>query len=224
MNGIEPAMTDTRRFDISCRQLKNMYLKRFFWGCFIALALVSFPGTVDAGSDRANEKYYASLYWAKNSPDPFLEILTRMSPEFRSSYLVALAGGYRVAAWRWIRFEVEGQGVLHKGMQEHLEVNVVAVARWMDFPWDHWIDTRIAFGEGVSYAFQKPHLEPRKDPDAATSRRLLNYLLAEIEFVMPCLPQWGTFIRVHHRSGVFGAYGGIEGGSNFIGTGIRYYF
>jgi hypothetical protein len=52
----------------------------------------------------------------------------------------------------------------------------------------------------------------------------LNFLLAEIEFVLPWVPQWSNFIRVHHRSGVFGAYGGIEGGSNFVGIGIRYYF
>jgi DNA-binding NarL/FixJ family response regulator len=66
--------------------------------------------------------------------------------------------------------------------------------------------------------------EVRRDPGAATSKRLLNYLLAEIELVRPCLPQWSTFIRVHHRSGMFGMYGGVEGGSNFIGAGIRYYF
>jgi hypothetical protein len=210
-------------FDFSCRP-KNLCLKGCFWGGLIAMAFLCFPCTASAGNNSAAGKYYVSLYGAKNSPDRFLEILTRMSPEFRSSYLVALTGGYRITTWRWIRFEVEGQAVVHTGMQEHLEVNGVAIARWMNFPWDQWLDTRIAFGEGISYAFRKPHLEPRRDPGAATSKRLLNYLLAEIELVRPCLPQWSTFIRVHHRSGMFGMYGGVEGGSNFIGAGIRYYF
>ncbi len=196
----------------------------FHIGCLAVLGVVCLATGVDAGVPAASDKYHISVYWAKNSPDRFMDILTRMSPEFRRSYLVALAGGCRIARWQWIRFEVEGQGVLHTGMQEHFEVNAVAVARWMDFPWDHWIDTRIAFGEGLSYAFRTPPLEPRKNPDAERSARLLNYLLAEVEAVVPRLPQWSIFVRVHHRSGVFGAFGKVRGGSNFIGTGIRYYF
>jgi hypothetical protein len=144
-----------------------MRRKRFlFFLCFAAAVSACFPTAGNAGSDFAEGKYFVSVYWAKNSPDRFMDILTRMSPEFRSSYIIALAGGCRLAQWRWIRFEVEAQGVLHWGMQDHLETNGVVIARWMDFPWDHWIDTRIAFGEGLSYAFRKPYLEPRKEPDA----------------------------------------------------------
>ena len=167
---------------------------------------------------------YVSAYWAINSPDRFMDILTRYQPEFRSSYLVALAAGASVGRWRWIRFELEGQGVIHTGKQDHLEMNLVLVARWMDFPWDRWLDTRLAFGEGLSYATRTPHLEPRRDPDESSSARLLNYLMAELEFVIPGLPQWSKFIRVHHRSGAEGLFFGVRGGSNFIGTGIRYNF
>lgn len=192
--------------------------------CFAAAVSACFPTAGNAGSDFAEGKYFVSVYWAKNSPDRFMDILTRMSPEFRRSYIIALAGGCRLAQWRWIRFEVEAQGVLHWGMQDHLETNGVIIARWMDFPWDHWLDTRIAFGEGLSYAFRRPYLEPRKDPDAGDSKQFINYLMAEVEFVLPRLPQWSSFIRVHHRSGVFGLFGGVEGGSNFVGTGLRYSF
>lgn len=174
-------------------------------------------------SDSTLERY-VSVYWAKNSPDRFLDILTRLSPEFRSSYLVALAGGVAAARWKWIRFEVEGQGGLHTGMQDHLEVNVVIIARWMDFPWDRWFDTRLAVGEGLSYAFQTPPLEPRSDSDDARSARLLNYLMVELEVVLPGLPRWSTFVRLHHRSGAGGFFFGVSGGSNFVGTGIRYAF
>ncbi len=176
-----------------------------------------------AGKGEASQ-YHAAFYWARNSPDRFMDIITRLSPEFRSSYLVALAFGRTLCHWKSIRFEVEGQGVLHTGMQKHLETNVVAVARWMDFPWDRFVDTRFAFGEGLSYAFRRPYLEPRKDPEAEKSVRLLNYLMVELEFVLPGLFQWSQFIRVHHRSGAVGLFGGVAGGSNFIGTGIRYSF
>ena len=174
-------------------------------------------------SDFVPERY-VSVYWAKNSPDRFLDILTGLSPEFRSSYLVALIGGAPVAQWRWIRFEFEGQGVLHTGMQDHLEINAVIIARWMNFPWDRWIDTRMAFGEGLSYAFQTPPLEPRSDPDEARSARLLNYLMVELEVVLPGHPRWSTFVRLHHRSGAGGFFFGVSGGSNFVGAGIRHTF
>jgi hypothetical protein len=153
-----------------------------------------------------------------------MEIITDWSPEFRSSYLVALTGGHIFSHWKGFRFEVEGQWVMHTGMQDHLEINAVIAARWMNFPWDRWLDTRIAFGEGLSYAFRTPFIEPRQDPEEDRSRRFLNYLMAELEFVVPGLPKWSSFVRVHHRSGAWGLFGGVSGGSNFVGTGIRYTF
>ena len=179
---------------------------------------------VPQGVADADGGYYISAYWAKNSPDRFMDIITRFSPEFRSTYLIAGTIGYKAYQWRSIRFDVEGQGVLHTGMQDHLETNVAVIARWMDFPWDRWLDTRIAFGEGLSYAFRTPPIEPRRDPDEGTSARLLNYLMVEVEFVIPRHERWSKFVRLHHRSGAAGVFGGVEGGSNFIGTGIRYAF
>jgi hypothetical protein len=184
------------------------------------ITIVIMPRCVNAEDAR----YYISAYWAKNSPDRFLDIITRWSPEFRRSYLVALTGGYIFTEWRGFRFEVEGQWVMHAGMQHHPEINVVAIARWMVFPWDRWVDTRIAFGEGLSYAFRTPYLEPRSESEERDSRRFLNYLMAEIELAIPALPHWSTFVRVHHRSGAGGFFGGVSGGSNFVGTGIRYTF
>lgn len=186
--------------------------------CALLFLSVIFPGGLHAGD------YYVSGYWAKHSPDRFMDIITRMSPEFESSYLFCLAGGYVLSEGDWIRLDLEGQGVLHTGMQDHLEINAVIVARWMPFPWDDWIDTRFAFGEGLSYAFRTPYIEPRRDPEEEKSTRLLNYLMVELEFVLPYYSRWSKFVRVHHRSGVFGLFGGVRGGSNFIGTGLRYSF
>jgi len=197
-------------------------LSRRRWVTAMLLACFFLAASPRCGT--AAEAYYISAYWAKHSPDRFMDILTRLSPEFERSYLVALAGGYVFHRWKGFRFELEGQGVLHTGMQHHPEINGLIAARWMDFPWDHWVDTRIAFGEGLSYAFRRPYLEPRRDPEEAESTRLLNYLMVEVEFVIPGMPQWSKFVRVHHRSGAAGLFGGVEGGSNFIGTGIRYMF
>lgn len=170
------------------------------------------------------EDYYFSAYWAKNSPDRFMDIIRYLNPEFRKSYLISVTGGHIIQRKESFNIEFEMQSVLHYGKQHHLEINSVIIARWMNFPWDKWLDTRIAFGEGLSYAFRIPHLEPRKDPLAEESARLLNYLLLELEFILPGCKNLSTFIRIHHRSGVLGLFSGVIGGSNFIGTGLRYYF
>jgi hypothetical protein len=46
----------------------------------------------------------------------------------------------------------------------------------------------------------------------------------ELAVVVPQHPQWTLFGRVHHRSGVFGLFDGMNGGSNVVGAGIRYTF
>ena len=165
---------------------------------------------------------HASLYWAKYSPDRFADIVRDLDAEFRDSWLWALTHAHITAEGDWIRWEVEGQLVRHNGMQNHWEVNGVLVARWMRFPWDRWLDTRLAFGEGLSYAFKVPPLEPRSGEEDMESARLLNYLLLEVEVVLPPRPEWSGFLRVHHRSGVAGLFGGVDGGSNFVGLGLRY--
>jgi hypothetical protein len=53
---------------------------------------------------------------------------------------------------------------------------------------------------------------------------LLFYLGLEIALSIPTLPQWEFVYRVHHRSGGYGALGGIIEGHNANVIGIRYYF
>jgi hypothetical protein len=175
-----------------------------------------------SGPAVAEGEWYVSAYWAKNSPDRLLDILQISVPELRSSYLNALAVNYAYAEGSLIRWELEGQVARHYGMQHHWEANVLIVARWMHFPWDHWLDTRVAYGGGLSYALEKPYLEPRREPEREDSTRLLHYLLVELEVTLPGAQRWSAFGRIHHRSGVFGIFDNVRGGSNFIGVGVRY--
>ncbi|MCP1726187.1 hypothetical protein J2T60_000152 [Natronospira proteinivora] len=190
-------------------------MKRLF--CLLVFCLGS--GPLSAGD------WSVGAYWAKNSPDRLIDILRSLDPEMRASYLNALVLNRQWHEGDWLRWEWEAQLVRHHGMQNHWESNAVLVARWMHFPWDQWVDTRFALGQGLSYAVEVPPLEPRSDPEDGESARWLNYLLLELELAPP-RPEarWSSFIRVHHRSGVFGTFSGVEGGSNFIGLGLRYRF
>jgi hypothetical protein len=123
----------------------------------------------------------------------------------------------RLGTWfNYLDWETEASVYHHWGLQSHWEANVALVARWSRFPWDDYLYTSIAFGQGLSWAGEEPALE-------GETRRILNHLLAEIEIGAPRASRLSLVLRVHHRSGTFGLYG-VEGGSNFINLGFRYRF
>lgn len=118
----------------------------------------------------------------------------------------------------WARWEAEFQGVRHMGMQTHLEANGLVMLRWLVFPWNAFVPTTLAVGDGLSYATRKPEVEIRRQ---GRSTRLLNYLLYEVTLSLPGEGLWSLSLRQHHRSGIFGMFGGMHGGSDFWCVGVR---
>jgi hypothetical protein len=97
--------------------------------------------------------------------------------------------------------------------------------RWANFPWNNYVNTSFAIGEGISYATSYPSVERRGNKhEEYNNKRLLNYLMLEGSFAAPRCPRLQLVLRVHHRSGVFGLYHAGNSGSNVIGLGIRYLF
>lgn len=95
--------------------------------------------------------------------------------------------------------------------------------RWANFPWNRYIATTIAVGEGISYVTQAPLVETENASNGET-QNILNYLMLEITFALPKHPQWQLVARIHHRSGVFGLYNAENAGSSAVGLGVRYLF
>lgn len=93
--------------------------------------------------------------------------------------------------------------------------------RWANWPWNKYLVTSLAVGEGISYATAVPNEEIRNNDD---TKRLLNYLMLEAAFGLPSHPELQLVARIHHRSGAFGLYHAGNTGSNTIGVGIRYLF
>jgi hypothetical protein len=52
----------------------------------------------------------------------------------------------------------------------------------------------------------------------------LHYFSPEITFALPEHKEHELLIRYHHRSGVFGTFNGVWGGSNVLTMGYRYRF
>jgi len=159
---------------------------------------------------------YSGAHWRDQLRDIFF-----FRAKFKEdSYLATVALGKEL--WRykdWIGFEAEGQVTKHFGTMDHWEFNALIILRWHPFPWDKYIDTSLAVGDGISYATERPVLE--KDPEAGHT---MNYLLYELAFGIPDYPDWALVVRVHHRSSIYGLIDKDYGASNFLCAGIRYYF
>jgi len=190
-----------------------IFLKRPLPILAVAFVLV-FPQTLEAKEDWA-----VTVYGASQLRGDIWE--TFYSPDFDTSYyFMALAVSRKIYSFtKHLDLELEGQGVKHMGDQHHWEFNGLFTLRWLTFPWNKYIITTFAVGDGLSYATRTPKLE--EEIHGKTSL-FLNYLMVELTFALPEFPQWSLVWRVHHRSGIFGFFEGVEGASNALGVGLKY--
>src|SRR5579862_5499843 len=86
--------------------------------------------------------------------------------------------------------------------------------RWANLPWNDYVNTSFAIGEGISYTTAVPAMEKKYSDNA---KRLLNYLMLEATVAAPNYPRLQLVARIHHRSGAYGLYHAGNTGSNDVG-------
>ncbi|PJD99498.1 MAG: hypothetical protein CK427_15620 [Leptospira sp.] len=132
---------------------------------------------------------------------------------------------------RFLNFALEADLGKHYGVMNHWEGDLLFVAKIKnigDLPF------HFSMGEGISYASKTPTLENASIGYDLLRRRtnytfeietrpLLNYLMMEVEFGSYESSYPRVFVRIHHRSGVFGLYCDFPPGcgSNYLTYGIR---
>lgn len=195
--------------------MKSVWVKTV-WVCGVVVLFYNCPVC-------AENQWFASLYVGQYSDTALNEII-RLNTDFERSHVYVLSLGKELGDYKGvIGYEVEGQVAWHSGEQTHAEGNAAFTLRWLPFPWDRYLDTSFAFGNGLSYATSEPELEIREGDEQETNQ-LLYYILVELAFAVPQYESWDLFVRIHHRSSVFGVIDGITTGSNFVGLGLRYRF
>ncbi|MEQ9364709.1 MAG: hypothetical protein RIF32_10715 [Leptospirales bacterium] len=174
--------------------------------------------------DAWDISFYRGKYSRTNLGDIMLAGRTKYEPSFISVLSFARPLPYRL--WR-ADLEGEGQLVRHTGVQKHLEFNGVVLARITE-PF-RGTPFSVGIGEGLSLATRNPDLENTRrslfSPNLSTetSRKLLNYLVFELEMAVPLdYYEPRAFVRVHHRSGIFGTLCPSICGSNFVAYGMRF--
>ena len=133
-----------------------------------------------------------------------------------------IVGALARELWRYedfISFEVEGQLGKYFGQEHQGQINGLIIARWLKFPWNKYVDTSFAVGDGLSYNTHTSDVEKDDDEDAG---RWLNYLMFEVTLGLPKYPRWDFVYRLHHRSSIRELIG--AGASNFVTAGFKYAF
>lgn len=190
------------------------------------VAVMLLMGCWPAAGATSDHDYSWSVFTGKFTADRFLDDILTFTHRinFESAWVTVVNYNHVLArptsSRRW-----EGElqfGVHHSGPQDHVEFNAAIAHRWSDWPWDGLLNTSFAIGTGLSLASKPPLLEVEGEP-GDDAQRLLLYLLLEFEVAPYWAERWSIFCRIHHRSGAFGTFGGVHGGSDHIGVGFRWF-
>ena len=148
------------------------------------------------------------------------------SGDYGDNYLVA--GDVSRRLLRSGNFILEGEvGVGYRFPQANAGEGWAALfLRYDGFFWNHIVFTTVAISTGLSFVEKVSDVERYAGGDRGNPNgsHLLHYLAPEITFALPDYRQHELVIRYHHRSGVFGTFNGVWGGSNVVTTGYRYRF
>ncbi len=203
-----------------------MVLIRFRWFLLLIFALLLGFGSGARADDDQNKnhikrhKWFLTVYGGAHAQDTIEDVFT-FNAKFEDNDYIAVAALAR-EFWHYqdyISFEAEGQVGKHFNNDTFWEFNGLIIGRWHVFPWDKYVDTSLAVGDGLSCYTEISKVEKDDDDDA---QKTLNYLLFELALGLPQYPRWDLVVRIHHRSSVFGLYG--AGGSNYVTGGVKFSF
>nr|WP_245918445.1 hypothetical protein [Leptospira ellinghausenii] len=210
-------------------QLIHMRLTKIVIPIFL-LCIFFLPFRFLSSISIPKENWNIVLYGGIFTTTDLIPIVFRQKTDYKESYIgtigVSRPLDYRI---RWFDFLWETNVTKHFGEMNHWETNafyIVKINRIYDSP------ISLSLGEGMSLASENPRLENKAkgyyletglQKDAIESRALLNYMMVEVSSYLPLERKTEVFLRIHHRSGIFGLYCPPDPncGSNFVSYGFR---
>ncbi len=149
------------------------------------------------------------------------ELILFQDIDTTDAYIAAVSYAKVIDRYPRMQWELEGNIAKNFIDQSNWEFNGALVLRWMKFPWNDLLRTSAAFGNGLSVANKIPVVEDAGEPDTGTNE-LLYFIVLEFEMARPNWDHWSLVLRVHHRSGVYGTFDDVSGGSNVLAGGVKY--
>jgi hypothetical protein len=137
--------------------------------------------------------------------------------------MIALNAVWRIAHVPYLPIDIEldMSAAEHFNHQSFGELAALPTLRWTWFPWNRYIYTTTRLGVlGASWTTAKSTDEALETKGLKTSN-FLNYVVREWTFAPSEDSTWEAFVRVHHRSGIWGLINGVDGGTNYVTIGFR---
>jgi len=177
---------------------------------------------------QANADEYISLYSGQGLNHNFRElpsVALKGELEFEPSWLAAVAYKRDCATLSWVESigisaYCEGILVKHSGLQHNWESDLAY--QLVSPPWQlSAVDLHLTAAIGASYAFGTPSYEDGPLDNPEKRYRFQNFNAYEL-MIKPRQKNWYSFLRIHHRSGIYGLVAPRNVGSNFLALGISY--
>jgi len=164
------------------------------------------------------------MYVGELDKSGYLEEFSRPQDlQLADSYLVAANVDYRLLKFTGIPLQLEGEFDLAKRFHGADEFDIVLApfVRWTSFPWNKFLYTNLRVSAlGLSYATGVSAWE-RFNSGNDRGSNFQQFGAFELTFATHENARSEVFIRIHHRSGIYGLINGVYGGSNYLACGLR---
>jgi hypothetical protein len=195
-----------------------------FFAYFFSVA----QGWAEQDSGLLSRKNAVSVYFGPGSSTPLLDMAQFKKIQIDPYYIISAGYSRTLLSWNeLIGIEAETQLTKHLEKANLFSMSGAIVVRWLKTPWSSALPgSSFAFGNGLSYANQIPEIE---STHLSRTSNLLYHFLLEVSVPVKWslnsnTVEWETLLRIHHRSGAFGMFNDVVGGSDFICIGTRYRF
>lgn len=197
------------------------------------------PDKVILTEARPSSNWAVALYggvWTNSTLPSFPYNLVRGKLTFEDAQIYSLIVNRRLldfdvdipgTRYRLNGFSLEAEGTLdqHAGLQDHVEATAAIALRSGQIPLGSMLSMNLAWSNGFSYAFSKPKWEFGPSGLHGVDSRNLQYFMAfETAFTPTAMKNLSAFLRLHHRSGIYGVISPRKTGSNYVGGGLRWAF
>jgi len=195
-----------------------------WWIAAAAVAPAIAQAPAPAGPDGLRGPFSAGLYVGEVYRRTYLTPLYAPNQlDLSSTYIIAANFNYRL--WRLpnvpMQFEMESDIAGHFGDARQYEAVVAPFIRWTAFPWNRVLYTNVrASVLGLSYSTGISAWEKQNSGHGKGSN-FLQFGALEISFASHAESRWEVFLRLHHRSGIYGLINGVDGGSSYLAAGFR---
>jgi hypothetical protein len=187
---------------------------------FLSCILLMLPGLSWATAKDWGIGFYTGQYY-----DSEPGFIIQGQGNYLNQYMVALTMSKRV--WRakeWpLSMEIDGMVGHQFGPATLQEFAIAPVARWSGFPWSRVLPTSFRAAP-LGYSFTSVVSPLERGPSGDGSRQL-NFLILELAFSSPKAKDHEVFLRLHHRSSIYGLLNTFgANGQDYTSLGYRRFF